>query len=101
VVLRGPYENWRSFLEAVDLLKGVFYFFSSNKNFKCCEGVLNQVDSLLTNSAQMIEEEFRQLMDTYRYNLPVLFLLNPVRFGSWVLLIFRALGPLLPLLYQY
>ncbi|RCV36142.1 hypothetical protein SETIT_7G295900v2 [Setaria italica] len=65
VILRGPREKLGTFLEAVDLLKGVVHFFSSNKNFKCCEGVLNQVDSLLTNSALKIEEEFRQLMDTY------------------------------------
>lgn len=66
MILRGPREKLGTFLEAVDLLKGVVHFFSSNKNFKCCEGVLNQVDSLLTNSALKIEEEFRQLMDTYR-----------------------------------
>ncbi|CAL4896809.1 unnamed protein product [Urochloa decumbens] len=65
VILRGPHENLESFLEAVDLLKGVAHFFSSNKNFKCCEGVLNQVNNLLTMSALKIEEEFRQLMGAY------------------------------------
>ncbi|CAN6335622.1 unnamed protein product [Urochloa humidicola] len=65
VILRGPHEDLQSFLEAVDLLKGVVLFFSSNKNFKCCEGVLNQVNNLLTKSALKIEEEFRQLMGAY------------------------------------
>ncbi|CAN6330609.1 unnamed protein product [Urochloa humidicola] len=65
VILRGPHENLESFLEAVDLLKGVVLFFSSNKNFKCCEEVLNQVNNLLTKSARKIEEEFRQLMGAY------------------------------------
>jgi len=67
VILRGPHEDLKSFLEAVDLLKGVIHFFSSNKTtFKSCEGVLNQVNNLLTKSKLKIEEEFRQLMSTYR-----------------------------------
>nr|CAB3459446.1 unnamed protein product [Digitaria exilis] len=66
VTLKGPHENLEGFLEAVDLLKGVVHFFSSNKNFKCCDGILNQVNNLLTKSALNIEEEFRQLMGTYR-----------------------------------
>ena len=66
VIFRGPHEDLKSFLEAVDLLKGVIHFFSSNKNFKSCEGVLNQVNNLLTKSKLKIEEEFRQLMSTYR-----------------------------------
>ncbi|OQU78762.1 hypothetical protein SORBI_3008G043600 [Sorghum bicolor] len=65
VILRGPHEDLKSFQEAVDLLKGVFHFFSSNKNFKSCEGVLSQVNNLLTKSKLKIEEEFRQLMSTY------------------------------------
>ncbi|RLN30398.1 hypothetical protein C2845_PM05G05020 [Panicum miliaceum] len=65
VILRGPHENLKSFLEAVDLLKGVVNFFSLNKNFKSCEEVLNQVNNLLTKSALKIEDEFRQLMGTY------------------------------------
>ncbi|XP_066356748.1 exocyst complex component EXO70A1-like [Miscanthus floridulus] len=65
VILRCPHEDLKSFLEAVDLLKGVIHFFSSNKNFKSCEGVLNQVNNLLTKSKLKIEEEFRQLMSTY------------------------------------
>ncbi|OEL16420.1 Exocyst complex component EXO70A1, partial [Dichanthelium oligosanthes] len=63
--LRGPHESLESFLEAVDLLKGVLHFFSSNRNFKSSEEVLNQVNNLLTKSALKIEEEFRQLMGTY------------------------------------
>ncbi|KAG8088996.1 hypothetical protein GUJ93_ZPchr0011g27771 [Zizania palustris] len=64
-VLKGPHEDLESYLEAVDLLKGVVRFFSSNKNFKSSEGVLNHVNNLLAKSALKIEEEFRQLMSTY------------------------------------
>ena len=66
MISRGPHENLKNFLEAVDLLKGVVNFFFLNKDFKSCEGVLNQVNNLLNKSALKIEEEFRLLMGTYR-----------------------------------
>eukprot|EP00267_Zea_mays_P049037 XP_020401667.1 exocyst complex component EXO70A1 isoform X2 [Zea mays] len=65
VIVRGPRADLKSFLEAMALLKGVIHFFSSNKKFTSCEGVLNQVNNLLTKSKLKIEEEFRQLMSTY------------------------------------
>uniref|UniRef100_A0A0D9XP93 Exocyst subunit Exo70 family protein n=1 Tax=Leersia perrieri TaxID=77586 RepID=A0A0D9XP93_9ORYZ len=64
-VLKGPHEDLESYLEAVDLLKGIVRFFSTNKNFKSSEGVLNHVNNLLAKSALKIEEEFKQLMTTY------------------------------------
>ncbi|KAJ1264832.1 hypothetical protein BS78_08G032200 [Paspalum vaginatum] len=65
VILRGPHEDLKRFMEAVELLKDVGRFVSSNKNFKSCEGILNQVSNLLTKSSLKIEEEFRHLMGTY------------------------------------
>ncbi|WVZ88446.1 hypothetical protein U9M48_034966 [Paspalum notatum var. saurae] len=65
VILRGPHEDLKRYIEAVDMLKDVGHFVSSNKNFKSCEGILNEVSNLLTKSSLMIGEEFRQLMDTY------------------------------------
>jgi exocyst complex component 7 len=50
----------------VDVLKGVVRFFSSNKNFKSSEVVLNHVNTLLAKSTLKIEEEFKQLMSNYR-----------------------------------
>ncbi|CAD6254707.1 unnamed protein product [Miscanthus lutarioriparius] len=64
-ILRGPHEDLESYLEAVDVLKGIVRFFSSNKNFKSSEGVLNHVNNLLAKSTLKIEEEFKQLMGTY------------------------------------
>jgi exocyst complex protein 7 len=64
--LRGPHEDLEGYLEAVDLLKGIAKFFSSNKNFRSSEGILNHVNNLLAKSSLKIEEEFKQLMSTYR-----------------------------------
>uniref|UniRef100_A0A0D9XX37 Exocyst subunit Exo70 family protein n=1 Tax=Leersia perrieri TaxID=77586 RepID=A0A0D9XX37_9ORYZ len=64
-ILRGPHEDLESYLEAVGLLKGIVRFFSSNKNFKSSDGILNHINNILSKSALKIEEEFRQLMSTY------------------------------------
>ncbi|CAN6362320.1 unnamed protein product [Urochloa humidicola] len=64
-ILRGPHEDLESYLEAVDVLKGIVRFFSSNKNFKSSETILNHVNNLLAKSTLKIEEEFKQLMSTY------------------------------------
>ncbi|KAF7043437.1 hypothetical protein CFC21_052797 [Triticum aestivum] len=64
-ILRGPHEDLESYLEAVDTLKGISRFFSSNKNFRSSEGILNHVNGLLAKSSLKIEEEFKQLMTTY------------------------------------
>lgn len=64
--MRGPHEDLESYLEAVDLLKTIVKFFTSNKNFKSSDGVLTHVNNLLAKSVSKLEEEFRQLMTTYR-----------------------------------
>ncbi|KAJ3671389.1 hypothetical protein LUZ60_007468 [Juncus effusus] len=61
-ILRGPHEDLESYLEAVDLLKGIVKFFTSNKNFKSSDGVLTHVNNLLAKSVSKLEEEFRQIM---------------------------------------
>jgi len=65
-ILRGPHEDLESYLEAVEVLKGIVRFFNSNKNFKSSDSVLNHVNNLLAKSTMKIEEEFKQLMSTYR-----------------------------------
>ena len=64
--MRGPHEDLESYLEAVDQLKGIARFFSSNKKFRSSDGILNHVNNLLAKSCLKIEEEFKQLMNTYR-----------------------------------
>ncbi|GJM87949.1 hypothetical protein PR202_ga03961 [Eleusine coracana subsp. coracana] len=65
-ISKGPQEDIERYLEAMDQLKGIIRFFSSHANSKSCEGLLNHVNGLLTHAALMIEDEFRQLMGTYR-----------------------------------
>jgi hypothetical protein len=58
-------------------LRGIIDFFSSNNTkLKSSDELLNRVKKLLTKAAPVIEEEFRQLMGTYRYKLQTYPLLN-------------------------
>lgn len=64
-ILRGPHEDLESYLEAIDQLRSNVDFFSSNKGFKCSDGVLNHANQLLSKAISKLEEEFRQLLLNY------------------------------------
>ncbi|KAK6944108.1 Exocyst complex subunit Exo70, C-terminal [Dillenia turbinata] len=64
-ILRGPHEDLESYLEAIDQLRGIAQFFSSNKGLKSCVGVLNQANLLLTKAMAKLEDEFKQLLTSY------------------------------------
>ena len=65
--MRGPHEDLESYLEAIDQLRSNVDFFSSNKSFKCSDGVLNHANQLLSKAISKLEEEFRQLLLNYRF----------------------------------
>uniref|UniRef100_A0A5B6ZXT9 Exocyst subunit Exo70 family protein n=1 Tax=Davidia involucrata TaxID=16924 RepID=A0A5B6ZXT9_DAVIN len=64
-ILRGPHEDLESYIEAVDQLRSIVRFFSSNKSLKSSIGVLNHANNLLAKSISKLEEEFRQLLTSY------------------------------------
>ncbi|GLT24897.1 hypothetical protein SLA2020_000590 [Shorea laevis] len=64
-ILRGPHEDLESFLEAIDQLRSNAKFFSSNKNFKSVDGVLNHVNNVLSKAILKLEEEFKQILTNY------------------------------------
>lgn len=70
-ILRGPHEDLESYLEAVDQLRTIVKFFSGNKNLKSSIGVISHAHGLLAKSILKLEEEFRQLLSTYRFSLSV------------------------------
>ncbi|MQL77682.1 hypothetical protein Taro_010068 [Colocasia esculenta] len=67
-ILRGPHEDLESYLEAVDQLRSNVRFFSSNQSFKSGVGVLNHANTLLAKAILKLEEEFKQLLSTYRFD---------------------------------
>jgi len=64
--LKGPHEDLETYLEAIDQLRANVRFFSSNKSFKSSDGVLNHANNLLAKAILKLEEEFRQLLSSYR-----------------------------------
>ncbi|XP_021756169.1 exocyst complex component EXO70A1-like [Chenopodium quinoa] len=61
-ILRGPHEDLESYLEAIDQLKTVLIFFSSNKSFKSNDDALNRVNNLLSKAISKLEDEFKQIL---------------------------------------
>ncbi|GMY25371.1 exocyst complex component EXO70A1 [Fagus crenata] len=64
-ILRGPHEDLESYLEAIDQLRSIVLFFSSNKSFKSSGGILSHTNSLLAKAISKLEDEFRQLLTNY------------------------------------
>ncbi|XP_076893638.1 exocyst complex component EXO70A1-like isoform X2 [Bidens hawaiensis] len=61
-IMRGPHEDLESYLEAVNQLKQIVRFFSTNKTLKSSIGVITHSTTLLQKASLMLEEEFRQLL---------------------------------------
>ncbi|XP_072998419.1 exocyst complex component EXO70A1-like [Typha latifolia] len=57
-ILKGPSEDLEGFLEAVDRLRSIVRFFSSNKSYKSSDGVLNHANTLLAKAIARMEDEF-------------------------------------------
>lgn len=68
-ILKGPHEDLESYLEAIDQLRSNIHFFSGNKGFKSSDAVLNNANSLLAKAISKLEDEFKQLLASYRYVL--------------------------------
>lgn len=69
-ILRGPHEDLESYLEAIDQLRGTIKFFSNNKMFKStATGVIGHAHNLLSKALSKLEDEFRQILQNYRFHL--------------------------------
>jgi exocyst complex component 7 len=65
--MRGPNDDLKGYLEAVDRLRSVARFFSSNKSYKRSDGVLSQVNSLLAKAISKMENEFQKQITSRRF----------------------------------
>lgn len=73
-ILKGPHEDLESYLQAIEQLRNNIKFFSNNKSFKSSDGVLNHTNTLLAKAISKLEEEFKQLLSSYRFVLLFLWL---------------------------
>ena len=66
-ILKGPHEDLESYLGSIGQLRNIIKFFSSQKGFKSSEVVLNHANNLLAKAISKLEDEFRQLLSSYRF----------------------------------
>ncbi|KAG8081382.1 hypothetical protein GUJ93_ZPchr0007g5226 [Zizania palustris] len=59
-IQKGPHENLQGFLDAVDRLRSIERFFSSNRSYRSSDGVLNHVNALLSKALVKMEDEFQK-----------------------------------------
>lgn len=58
-IQKGPHENLQGFLDAVDWLRSIEHFFSSNRSYRSSDGVLSRVNALLSKALLEMEGEFQ------------------------------------------
>ncbi|KAG6527590.1 hypothetical protein ZIOFF_009713 [Zingiber officinale] len=63
---RGPRDDLESYLTAIDQLRSISRFFSSNKSLRNNDGVVNQANNTLLKAVTRLEDEFRSLLTTHR-----------------------------------
>lgn len=63
-ILKGPQEDLKSYLEAVNKLKRNVEFFKSNRSFKSSDAVVSHANNLMSKAIVKLEEEFRQILST-------------------------------------
>lgn len=66
-VLKGPHEDLENYLEAIDKLRSNIQFFGSKKGFKSSDAVVSHANTLLTKALSKLEDEFKQLLLSYRF----------------------------------
>lgn len=57
-LLKRPSEDLESYVEAMDLLRSIFCFFSSNESFKKDKDLLDIVNDLISKAMQQLENDF-------------------------------------------
>ncbi|KAL6844318.1 hypothetical protein ACP4OV_025991 [Aristida adscensionis] len=63
-IQKGPHENLQGFLDAVDRLRSIERFFSSNRSYRSSDGVLSHVNALLSKALVKMEGEFQTQLST-------------------------------------
>ncbi|CAA6667624.1 unnamed protein product [Spirodela intermedia] len=76
-IRKGPHEDLKTYMTAIDELRSNLYFFSSMKTFRNRDRVVNHINNILVEAILKLEEEFKRLLSAYsqaleRHNLVVI-----------------------------
>lgn len=66
VIQKWPDVNHQDFLDALDRLRNIEHFFSSNRSYSCSYEVLSRVNALLLKALVKMESEFKNLLSQSR-----------------------------------
>ncbi|XP_027363887.1 exocyst complex component EXO70A1-like isoform X1 [Abrus precatorius] len=64
-IVKGPHEDVKNYLEAIDQLRSNIRFFGSKKGFKSDDGIVSRASNLITKAISKLEDEFKQLLSSY------------------------------------
>jgi len=74
-IIKGPHEDVKSYLEAIDQLRRNIRFFGNKKGFKNDDGIAIRANNLIAEAISKLEEEFKRLLSSYRFVFIFLMLL--------------------------
>jgi exocyst complex component 7 len=69
--LNRPRKGLSAYLDAVDKLRSVEFFFNSKTNYMIRDKVLKQADGLLSKAAEQLENDFHRLLSKCRFGFNV------------------------------
>ncbi|XP_014514236.1 exocyst complex component EXO70A1 [Vigna radiata var. radiata] len=64
-IIKGPHEDVKSYLEAIDQLRRNIRFFNNKKGFKNDDGIAIRANDLIAEAISKLEEEFKRLLSSY------------------------------------
>jgi exocyst complex component 7 len=70
-ILNRPRKGLSAYLDAVDKLRSVEFFFNSKTNYMIRDKVLKQADGLLSKAAEQLENDFHRLLSKCRFGFNV------------------------------
>lgn len=67
IIKKGPHENLEGYLEAIAELRKIIKHFTGNKSLKSSIEVISSVTNTLARATMQLDDEFKQLLTSYRF----------------------------------
>ncbi|KAG5076960.1 hypothetical protein JHK82_055655 [Glycine max] len=64
-IVKGPHEDVKNYLEAIDQLRRNIRFFGNKKGFKNDDDVVIRANNLISEAISKLEDEFKRLLSSY------------------------------------
>ncbi|XP_020224722.1 exocyst complex component EXO70A1 [Cajanus cajan] len=64
-IVKGPHEDVKNYLEAIDQLRRNIRFFGNKKGFKSDDSIVIHANNLISEAISKLEDEFERLLSSY------------------------------------